>query len=82
MPGRGTILSYGESTLVILSAVDSPPGPSVVAMHGPGGTDRGGTIGCVTVPTAQKEKDMTRKNKAVGGNFLLHLLTTGSYVPD
>ena len=42
--------------MVILSAVDGPPGPSVVAVHSPvgpsvaaalglGGTDCGGTIG-------------------------------------
>ena len=43
--------------MVMLSAVDGPPGPSVVSVHGPGGpsmaaalgpgTDCGGTIGSV-----------------------------------
>ena len=27
----------GGPTVVMLSAVDGPPGPSVAAMHGPGG---------------------------------------------
>ena len=46
--------------MVMLSAVDGPPGPSVAVMHGPretihgcrtwsGGTDCGETIGSVTV---------------------------------
>ena len=39
-PGNGlavrTVRGYGGPTVVILSAVDGPPGPSVAAVHGPG----------------------------------------------
>ena len=54
----GAVRGYGGPTVVILSTVDGPPGPSVAAVHGPGrpsmvadsvrGTDFGGTIGNVT----------------------------------
>ena len=50
---------YRGPTVVMLSAIDGPPGPSMAAMHGPGrpsmattlgpGTDCRGTIGSVTV---------------------------------
>ena len=33
----GTIRGKGGPTVVMLSAVDGPPGLSVVAVHGPGG---------------------------------------------
>ena len=61
----GTVRGYGGPTMVMLSAVDGPPGPSVAAVHGPEdhpwlpnlvrgdrlwGTDCGGTIGSVTGP--------------------------------
>ena len=32
----GTVRGYGGPTVVMLSAVDGPPGPSVAAMHSPG----------------------------------------------
>ena len=53
----GTVRGYGGPTVVMLSAVDGPPGPNVAAVHGPGDHqwlphlvrgDRGGTIGSVT----------------------------------
>ena len=54
-------MARGRPTVVMLNAVDGPPGPSVATMHGPGGpsmattlglggTDCGGTIGNVTGP--------------------------------
>ena len=37
----GTIRGKGGLTVVMLSAVDGPPGPSVVAVHGLGGIIHG-----------------------------------------
>ena len=55
----GTVRGYGGPSVVMLSAVDGLPGPSVAAMHGPGrpsmasalgpgGPIAGGTICSVT----------------------------------
>ena len=57
-PVGGTVRGYRGPTVVMLSAVDGPLGPSVAAVHGPGrpsglphlvrGGDCRGTIGSVT----------------------------------
>ena len=35
-PAVGTVRGYGGPRMLMLSAVDGPPGPSVAAVHGPG----------------------------------------------
>ena len=52
-----TVRGYGGPSVLMLSAVDGPPGPSVAAVHGPGDHPwmwhrwSGGTIGSVTAYT-------------------------------
>ena len=41
----GTVRGYGGPTVVMLSAVDDPPGPSVAAVHGPGGPSMAAALG-------------------------------------
>ena len=41
----GTVCGYGRPTVVMLNAVNGPPGPSVTAMHGPGGLSMAAALG-------------------------------------
>ena len=41
----GTVRGYGEPTVVMLSAIDGPPGPSVAAVHGPRGPSMAAALG-------------------------------------
>ena len=44
-PAVGTVPGYGRPTMVMLSAVDGLPGPSVAAMHGPGRPSMAAALG-------------------------------------
>ena len=47
----GTIRGYGGPTVVMLRAIDGPPGETIHGYHTwSGGTDCGGNIGSVTEP--------------------------------
>ena len=41
----GTVRGYGGPRMLMLSAVDGPPGPSVAAVHGPGGPSMAAALG-------------------------------------
>ena len=41
----GTVRGYGVPTVVMLSAVDGPPGPSVTVVHDPGGPFMAAVLG-------------------------------------
>ena len=43
--GDHSVHGYGEPTVVMLSAVDGPPGPSVEAVHGPGEPSMAAALG-------------------------------------
>ena len=41
----GTVRGYGGPTVVMLSAVDGSPGPSVASVHGPGRPSMAAALG-------------------------------------
>ena len=41
----GPVRGYGGPSVLMLSAVDGPPGPSVVAVHGPGKPSMAAALG-------------------------------------